>query len=107
MDAGLINLCGEESFGTGSDHVREKDGLWAVLCWLSILAEKNYQNKGNLIGVREVAVDHWKVYGRNYYCRFDYEGLTLDESKQVVQNLDSALEYFTVKSDKFMKILIM
>ena len=97
MDAGLINLCGEESFGTGSDHIREKDGLWAVLCWLSILAEKNYANKGKLIGVRDIALDHWKTYGREYYLRFDYEGLTTEESKVVINNLNDSLGYFNVK----------
>jgi phosphoglucomutase len=97
MDAGLINLCGEESFGTGSDHAREKDGLWAVLCWLSMLAEKNHENEGALISVRDVALDHWKTYGRDYYCRFDYEGLSLEESKQVIDNLNSAIEHFNVK----------
>lgn len=98
MDAGLISLCGEESFGTSSDHIREKDGLWAVLCWLSILAEKNYENNGALISVRDIALNHWKTYGRDYYCRFDYEGLNLDESKQVVDNLNSAINYFNVKN---------
>jgi phosphoglucomutase len=98
MDAGLINICGEESFGTGSDHIREKDGMWAVLCWLSILAEKNYENKGKLIGVRDIAVDHWKKYGRDYYCRFDYEGLPVEQSKQVIENLNNSFEYFNVRN---------
>jgi phosphoglucomutase len=68
MDAGMCTVCGEESFGTGSNHVREKDGLWAVLCWLSILAA----NKKPLAAVVE---DHWRRFGRSYYQRHDYENL--------------------------------
>lgn len=63
MDAGRLSLCGEESFGTGSDHIREKDGLWAVLAWLSVLANKK-------CSVEDVLLDHWKQYGRNFYTRF-------------------------------------
>jgi phosphoglucomutase len=96
MDAGLINVCGEESFGTGSDHIREKDGLWAILCWLSILAEKNYYNEGTLIGVKDIVVDHWKTYGREYYCRFDYEGLSTEDANKVVENIDDSFRYFSV-----------
>ncbi len=66
LDAGLATLCGEESFGTGSNHVREKDGLWAVLLWLDILAARRQP-------VAEIVRDHWARYGRNYYSRHDYE----------------------------------
>lgn len=65
-------LCGEESFGTGSDHVREKDGVWAVLAWLSVLADRNEGDSTHstpLIGVQEIVEDHWKEYGRNFYSR--------------------------------------
>ena len=68
LDAGKVTICGEESAGTGSDHVREKDGLWAVLLWLNILAVRRRS-------VAEIAADHWATYGRNYYARHDYEGL--------------------------------
>ena len=68
LDAGLATICGEESAGTGSDHVREKDGLWAVLLWLNILASHGRS-------VIEIARDHWATYGRNYYARHDYEGV--------------------------------
>ncbi|SIS73547.1 alpha-D-glucose phosphate-specific phosphoglucomutase [Phaeovulum vinaykumarii] len=71
MDAGRVSLCGEESFGTGSDHVREKDGLWAVLMWLNILAVRGQS-------VAEIMADHWEEYGRNYYSRHDYECLPND-----------------------------
>ena len=67
LDAGRATLCGEESFGTGSDHVREKDGLWAVLLWLNILAKRGES-------VAEVLRAHWAEYGRNYYSRHDFEG---------------------------------
>lgn len=97
MDANLISLCGEESFGTGSNHIREKDGIWAVLCWLSILAEKNLNNEGKLISVKDVVMEHWKTYGRNYYCRFDYEALTLEQAGQVTSNLTESFEKFNVK----------
>jgi phosphoglucomutase len=68
LDAGLATVCGEESFGTGSNHVREKDGLWAVLCWLSILAVRGKS-------VEEIVRDHWRSFGRSYYQRHDYEAL--------------------------------
>lgn len=68
LDAGLATVCGEESFGTGSNHVREKDGLWAVLMWLNILAAKT-------MTVDEIVRQHWQTYGRNYYSRHDYEGI--------------------------------
>jgi len=67
-------ICGEESFGTGADHVREKDGMWAVLAWLQILAKKS-EAAGKLVSVEDVANEHWKEYGRNYYARYDYEGV--------------------------------
>jgi phosphoglucomutase len=96
MDANLISLCGEESFGTGSSHIREKDGLWAVLCWLSILAEKNYNNEGKLISVKDIVMDHFRCYGRNYYCRFDYENLTTDQAKQIIDNINTSFDKFNV-----------
>ncbi|KAG8457413.1 hypothetical protein KFE25_011268 [Diacronema lutheri] len=68
-------LCGEESFGTGSNHVREKDGMWAVLAWLSILAAKNEAPDAPLVSVSDIVKAHWATYGRNYYARYDYEGV--------------------------------
>jgi phosphoglucomutase len=84
MDAGLCTVCGEESFGTGSNHVREKDGLWAVLCWLSILGVARKS-------VSEVVRDHWKRFGRSYYQRHDYEGLELAAATQMVDALRARL----------------
>ncbi|XP_058108279.1 phosphoglucomutase, cytoplasmic 1 isoform X2 [Magnolia sinica] len=89
MDAGLCSICGEESFGTGSDHIREKDGIWAVLAWLSIIA---FKNKGNLNGEKLVSVEdivrqHWAVYGRHYYTRFDYENVDAGAAKELMAYL--------------------
>lgn len=68
MDAEKLTICGEESFGTGSSHVREKDGVWAVLCWLSILATRKAT-------IEEVCTAFWSEYGRNFFTRYDYEGV--------------------------------
>lgn len=84
-------LCGEESFGTGSDHVREKDGLWAVLAWLSILAHYNASN-APFKGVQEIVEAHWAEYGRNYYCRYDYEGVPTAAAEAVMTNLRGQLD---------------
>ncbi|MCR8725688.1 alpha-D-glucose phosphate-specific phosphoglucomutase [Frigidibacter sp. ROC022] len=84
MDAGRVSLCGEESFGTGSDHVREKDGLWAILMWLNILAVRRES-------VAEVMQDHWRTYGRNYYSRHDYEGLPSDSADAMMAALRDRL----------------
>ena len=80
MDAGKVTLCGEESFGTGSDHVREKDGLWAVLFWLNILAVRKQS-------VEEIAREHWARFGRNVYSRHDYEGIPSEAANGVMQLL--------------------
>jgi phosphoglucomutase len=80
MDAGMCTICGEESFGTGSNHVREKDGLWAVLCWLSILATTRK-------AVAEIVKEHWQRFGRSYYQRHDYEGLDATAAKQMMDEL--------------------
>ena len=84
LDANLISICGEESFGTGSNHVREKDGLWAVLFWLQILAVKK-------CSVSELIHNHWKEYGRNYYTRHDYEAIPLEIANQIYDRLSSSL----------------
>jgi len=80
MDDGRVTLCGEESFGTGSNHVREKDGLWAVLFWLNILAVRQ-------TSVAAIVHEHWKEFGRNYYSRHDYEGVDSAAAEQVLQNV--------------------
>ncbi|KAK4706903.1 hypothetical protein R3W88_033546 [Solanum pinnatisectum] len=89
MDAGMCSICGEESFGTGSDHIREKDGIWAVLAWLSILAYKNKDNlgEGNLVSVEDIVRQHWATYGRHYYTRYDYENVNADGAKDLMVHL--------------------
>ncbi len=84
MDAGKCTICGEESFGTGSNHVREKDGLWAVLCWLSILAVTRKS-------VGDVVDAHWQRFGRSYYQRHDYEGLDADAAGRMINALREQL----------------
>ena len=80
MDAGKVTLCGEESFGTGSDHIREKDGLWAVLFWLNILATRQQS-------VESIVREHWVRFGRNVYSRHDYEGIPTDAANGVMKLL--------------------
>jgi phosphoglucomutase len=79
-------LCGEESFGTGSDHIREKDGLWAALAWISILMKANSGRaaKEPLVSVRDIVNQHWSKYGRHFYCRYDYEGVDSDKANSVM-----------------------
>ncbi len=84
LDAGLITLCGEESAGTGSDHVREKDGLWAVLFWLNILAVRGES-------VEAIVRDHWRRYGRNFYTRHDYEGVDSAVAQGLMSHLGEQL----------------
>ena len=84
LDAGRITFCGEESFGTGSDHVREKDGLWAVLAWLNVIAGRGQP-------VSEIVTGHWQQYGRNYYSRHDYEGVNAKQASVLMDALRSRL----------------
>ena len=84
LDAGKITLCGEESFGTGSDHVREKDGLWAVLFWLNLIAKRRQS-------VAEIVHEHWQTFGRDIYSRHDYEAVDSAIAKEIVAHLRSQL----------------
>jgi phosphoglucomutase len=84
LDAGQVTLCGEESAGTGSDHVREKDGVWAVLFWLNVIAVRGES-------VEQILRDHWKRYGRNYYSRHDYEGVDSAAANGLVASLRERL----------------
>ncbi|XP_078485856.1 phosphoglucomutase-1-like [Ciona intestinalis] len=85
MDAGKISLCGEESFGTGSDHIREKDGMWAALAWLSILSHRK-------MSAEEVIIDHWKKYGRNCFTRYDYEQVDSEAAGKMMKSLEQMTE---------------
>jgi phosphoglucomutase len=84
LDAGRVTICGEESSGTGSNHVREKDGIWAVLLWLNILAARGQ-------GVDEIVRDHWAIYGRNYYTRHDYEEVDAIVANRLMDDLRAQL----------------
>ena len=84
LDAGMATICGEESAGTGSDHVREKDGIWAVLLWLNILAVRGES-------VAAIMADHWATYGRNYYARHDYEAIAKDKADALMAALRASL----------------
>ena len=103
IDSGRITLCGEESFGTSSDHAREKDGVWAVLAWLNVLAATH-------LSVQEIADRHWKRFGRHYYVRHDYDELPAATATQVMQNLAGQLgdlpgktfgDYTVTSADEF------
>ena len=84
MDAGKATLCGEESAGTGSDHVREKDGLWAILLWLNVLAVRKQS-------VAQIMTEHWTEYGRYYYSRHDYEGVDVARANEMMAALGDSL----------------
>ncbi|CAM9241878.1 unnamed protein product [Chrysoparadoxa australica] len=88
-------ICGEESFGTGSDHVREKDGLWAVLAWLSILAHFNKDANQSLVHVEDIVKRHWATYGRNYYTRYDYEGVDSAAANKLMDELRGNFDAWT------------
>lgn len=87
MDAGRAQICGEESFGTGSDHVREKDGIFAVLCWLAIVAHES-EGKEQLVSIEDIVTSHWKQYGRNYFARYDYEEVESDAANAMIAHID-------------------
>jgi len=97
LDEGMATICGEESAGTGSNHVREKDGLWAVLLWLNILAVRNES-------VHDIVTKHWAAFGRNYYSRHDYEEVATDAANGLVDNLRSQLATLPGKSFGDLKV---
>jgi phosphoglucomutase len=103
LDAGKITLCGEESFGTGSDHVREKDGLWSVLFWLNLIAKKRQS-------VADIVHEHWQKFGRDIYCRHDYEAIETSIANSILEHLRNQLpalpgqsfgEYVVKYADEF------
>ncbi len=98
LDSDKITICGEESFGTGSNHIREKDGLWAVLFWLQILAAKK-------CSVMELMNEHWSKFGRNYYSRHDYEEIPSEIANHIYDNLESLLP--NLKNERFSNSLVL
>ncbi|MER9113095.1 alpha-D-glucose phosphate-specific phosphoglucomutase [Mesorhizobium sp. M0938] len=97
LDAGMATICGEESAGTGSNHVREKDGLWAVLLWLNVLAARGESAK-------QIVTEHWAAYGRNYYSRHDYEEVETDRANALIDELRAKLGSLPGTSVRGMKI---
>ncbi|KAG2345742.1 Phosphoglucomutase, first 3 domain-containing protein [Suillus weaverae] len=91
MDAGRLSICGEESFGTGSDHIREKDGIWAIMAWLNIIAAANKESPNELIGIKELLKKHYAVYGRSFFSRYDYEEVSSEGANKLVALLDGAI----------------
>lgn len=89
MDSGQLSLCGEESFGTGCNLIREKDGIWAAVAWLSVLAERNRDRPAGapVIGVADIVREHWSRYGRNYYSRYDYEEVSTEAAARLMKHL--------------------
>ncbi|XP_076677188.1 phosphoglucose mutase 1 [Andrena cerasifolii] len=85
MDAGHLSLCGEESFGTGSDHIREKDGIWACLAWLSVIASLGKS-------VEEILLNHWQTYGRNFFTRYDYENCESEGANKMMQMIETEIQ---------------
>jgi phosphoglucomutase len=97
FDADKMNICGEESFGTGSNHVREKDGLWAVIAWLNIIAGIGQQTNSTP-SIGSIQMDFWKIYGRTFFTRYDYENVDSDGANKVVAHLT---EFITTKKSEF------
>jgi phosphoglucomutase len=98
MDAGMCTMCGEESFGTGSSHIREKDGLWAVLAWLAIIAKKRRS-------VEQLSTDHWRKFGRSYFQRHDYEGLDAAVAAEMLDGLRSRISSLVGAEMAFSKVI--
>ncbi|SAM68648.1 probable PGM2-phosphoglucomutase [Ustilago bromivora] len=98
MDAGQLSICGEESFGTGSDHIREKDGLWAVVAWLSILAAANKEEPGT--SVSDVLLRFYKQYGRNFFSRYDYEEVDSEGANKLMAHLREQFKSSSFKGTK-------
>lgn len=102
FDANKMNICGEESFGTGSNHIREKDGLWAVVAWLNIIAGVG-QETGTTPSIKSIQHDFWKTYGRTFFTRYDYEGCETDAANKVTAHMT---ELITTKKSEFVGSLI-
>ena len=96
MDAGRLSICGEESFGTGSDHIREKDGIWAIVAWLNILAAANKKSPNKTVGIKEILLDHYEKYGRSFFSRYDYEEVDSDAAAKMVDALNKHISEGTL-----------
>lgn len=90
FDAKKLSICGEESFGTGSNHVREKDGLWAVIAWLNIIAGES-KKQGRVVSIKDIREDFWKTYGRTFFTRYDFEQVSSEAANKVIEKLSSSI----------------
>jgi len=99
MDAGRLSICGEESFGTGSDHIREKDGLWAVVAWLNIIAAANKKTPNT--GLKELLLDHYQKYGRSFFSRYDYEEVSSEGAQKLVDALNTHISSQSLLNKSF------
>ena len=97
FDADKMNICGEESFGTGSNHIREKDGLWAIVAWLNVIAGVG-QKTGSTPSIKSIQHDFWKTYGRTFFTRYDYEGCETEGAGKMTAHMK---ELITTKKDSF------
>ncbi|KAL9635059.1 MAG: hypothetical protein Q9164_003704 [Protoblastenia rupestris] len=103
FDTKKMSICGEESFGTGSNHIREKDGLWAVVAWLNIIAGVAKDRPGETPSIKSIQHEFWNIYGRTFFTRYDYEGVDSDGANKVVANLK---ELITTKKSEFINSTI-
>lgn len=101
MDAGRLSICGEESFGTGSDHIREKDGVWAIVAWLNILAAANAKSPHKIVGINEILLDHYEKYGRSFFSRYDYEEVDSAAASSMVAALNKHITEKTLANQTF------
>ena len=99
MDNKKMSICGEESFGTGSNHIREKDGLWAVMAWMNIIAGVAKQKPGETPSIASIQNEFWQTYGRTFFTRFDYEGVDSDGANKVIKHMS---ELIGPKKSEFM-----
>lgn len=101
FDAKKLSICGEESFGTGSNHVREKDGVWAIIAWLNILAIYNKHHPQKEASIKTIQDEFWLKYGRTFFTRYDFEHVTTEKANEIVKHLDSFVNSPNVVGSKF------
>lgn len=101
FDAKKLSICGEESFGTGSNHVREKDGIWAIMAWLNILAIYNKHHPDKNVSIKTIQQEFWNEYGRTFFTRYDYEKVESEKANKIIENLRNYVSDAATKGSKF------
>lgn len=101
FDAKKLSICGEESFGTGSNHIREKDGLWAIVAWLNILAIFHERNPGKEVSIKTIQDEFWNKYGRTFFTRYDYENVSSEAANKVVKTFQDFVNQPGLKGSNF------